>query len=115
VRPLANVSAEAHGAFAVASVSGEVDASNAAWVGSRLRGMVTNASETLTVDLSDTSYLDSAGIAMLFKLAADLQLHQLRLELVVAGATPIARMVGLTGLDRAVRTHPTLDAALAAR
>ena len=39
--------------------------------------------------------------------------RQQRLVLVVAAASPIARMVSLTGLDRAATTYPTLAEALA--
>ena len=110
---LAQIAEERRGSFAIARVDGEIDASNAAWVESRLRGIVTNQCEGLAVDLSSTRYLDSAGIAMMFALATDLRQHQLKLRLVVAAGSSIARMVSLTGLDGVASTHPTLDAALA--
>jgi anti-sigma B factor antagonist len=96
---------------AIARVEGEIDASNVAWAGSRLRRLLTNRSHVLVVDLAATTYLDSAGIAMLFELAGDLRLHQQELRLVVGGS-PVARMLVLTGLDQAAAIHPTVDAAL---
>jgi anti-anti-sigma factor len=111
--PLAEIGEERRARSSIARVSGEIDASNTEWIGARLRALLTNHSEALVVDLSETSYLDSAGIALLFRLASELRLHQQRLYLVMADGSPIARMARLTGLDTTVPTHATLDEALA--
>jgi anti-anti-sigma factor len=109
---LARIEEQRLGDLAVARVDGEIDASNVEWLGARLRGLLTNRSDALAVDLSGTTYLDSAGIALLFELAAEMRLHQQQLHLVVETGSPIARMVQLTGLDQAVTTHGSLQAAL---
>ena len=98
----------------VAGIVGEIDASNTSWIGARLRALVTNQSEALVADLSETTYLDSAGIALLFDLGAELRRHLLELHVVVRAGSPIARMVALTGLDRVVPVHTTVEDALAA-
>jgi anti-anti-sigma factor len=108
----ARVDAEQRGDLAVAAVEGEIDAANAEWAGSRLRRLLSNRSHALVVDLSATTHLDSAGIAMLFQLAADMRLHQQELRVVLAGS-PVARMVSLTGLDRAAPVYATVDEAVA--
>ena len=110
---LAHISEERHGGVTVARVSGEIDVSNAPWLDERLRAAITNQSDGLVVDLTATTYLDSAGIALLFGLATALRQHQQQLRLVVADGSPIARVVRLTGLDAALPTLPTLEAALA--
>jgi anti-anti-sigma factor len=110
---LAHITAERRGGLEVAHITGEIDASNMKWVESRLRALLTNQSEGLVVDLSATTYLDSAGIALWFAFAAELQQHRQQLRLVVVDNSSIARMVTLTGLDEAVPTHPTLETALA--
>jgi len=110
---LAHVTDEHRGGLAVARVEGEIDASNVEWVERRVRALLTNQSEGLVVDLSATTYLDSAGIALWFAIAEDLRQHQQQLRIVVVDGSSIARMVALTGLDEAAPTHPTLDAALA--
>ena len=107
----ARIDEERHEDVAVARVEGELDASNVAWAGGRLRRLLTNRSHVLVVDLSATTYLDSAGIAMLFELAGDLRLHQQELRLVVGGS-PVVRMLTLTGLDQAAAIHPTVADAL---
>jgi anti-anti-sigma factor len=110
---LATVSGERRGANAIARVDGEIDASNVWWVEERLHAPLTNRCQGLAVDLTGTTYLDSAGIAMLFGLAKALQEHQQQLRLVVAEGSSIARMVGLAGLDGTIPTHRSLEAALA--
>jgi anti-anti-sigma factor len=109
---LARVEEERRGGIAIARVLGEVDASNAGWLGTRLRALLTNRSDALAVDMRGTTYLDSAGIALIFELAGELRLHQQRLHLIVEEGSPIARMVQLTGLDDAVTTSGSLDEAL---
>ena len=110
---LAHITDERRGGLAIARIAGEIDASNVKWVESRLRALLTNQSHGLVVDLSATTYLDSAGVALWFALAEDLRQHQQQLRLVVADPSSIARMVALTGLHEAAPTHPTLEAALA--
>ena len=109
---LARIVEEQRSSAAIAHVVGEIDASNAGWVEAKLRGLLTNQSDVLTVDLTETTYLDSAGIALLFELAAALAQHQQELRLVIPDGSPIARMAHLTGLAAAIPTHPTLDVAL---
>jgi anti-anti-sigma factor len=110
--PLADMMEEQRDSVAIARVTGEIDASNTRWLDARLRALLTNQSTALVIDLSRVTYLDSAGIATMFRLGSELQLHQQQLHLVVVDGSPIARMVGLTGLDRTVPTHGTLDTTL---
>jgi anti-sigma B factor antagonist len=109
---LARLEDEWHDEVPVARVQGEVDASNVKEIGDRLRSLLSNRSVAMIVDLSATTYLDSAGINLLFTLAEEMRSRQQRLALVVADPSPIARMVSLTGLDRAMPVHPTLPDAL---
>ncbi len=112
--PLAEVHVEWHGELPVAAIAGEVDASNVAAIGETLRGLVTNRSEELIVDLTPTTYLDSAGINLMFSLGDELRSRQLSLRLVIAPGSPIARMTSITSLDRAYPTYATLAEALSA-
>jgi anti-anti-sigma factor len=104
-----------HGDLPVARVEGEVDASNAAELGIRLRELVTNRSVGLIVDLTATTYLDSAGINLLFVIGDQLVARQQRLQLVVAPGSPIARMLAITSLDRIHPVHHSVTEALAGR
>lgn len=108
------VEAEPVDGVGVALVEGEVDASNAATVAERLRRVLTNHSLALVVDLTPTTYLDSAGVNVLFELAAALEHRQQRLHVVVAAGSPIARVLEIVRLERAAAIHPTREAALQA-
>ena len=68
----------------------------------------------LVIDLSQTTYLDSAGINLMFALGDELRSRQLTLRLVIAPASPIARMLTITGLDRVYPTYPTVADAVSA-
>lgn len=109
---LARLEDEWHGEIPVARLQGEVDASNVKEIGDRLRGLLSNRSVGLVIDLSGTTYLDSAGINLLFALAEELRSRQQRLALVVSDGSPIARMIVLTGLDQTVPVRPALAEAL---
>ena len=109
---MATVRGETRGDVSVARVEGEIDSANVHEVGARIRGLVTNQSMRLVIDLSQVVYLDSAGINLIFAIGEELRTHQQKLDLVVAEGSPIARMVAITSLDRAHRTHPSLDAAI---
>lgn len=110
---LARVVEERRDDVSIAAIEGEIDASNVREVGERLRGLLTNHSTALIVDLTETTYLDSAGINLLFKLAGELTDRQQRLRLVVPSSTPILRMLGIAGLVGVIPTHETRAEALA--
>jgi anti-sigma B factor antagonist len=112
VSTLARLEDEWHDEVPVARVQGEVDASNVKEIGDRMRSLLSNRSVAMVIDLSATTYLDSAGINLLFALGEEMRGRQQRLAVVVADASPIARMISLTGLDQALPVHPTLPAAL---
>jgi anti-sigma B factor antagonist len=110
---LATVTEDRHGELPVAVIAGEIDASNADDIARRLRELLTNRSLALIVDLTGTTYLDSAGINLLFELGTELQDRQQQLYLVVGAEQPIMRAISLTGLDAAVPTYATREAAVA--
>jgi anti-anti-sigma factor len=114
MRQLARIVSETYEDLPVARLEGEVDMTNAQSLGERLRGLLTNRSVALVVDLEPTTYLDSSGITLLFGLSDELRLRQQQLHLVVPDGSPLARVITITGLDRAVPTHPTLERAIEA-
>jgi len=114
MRQLARIVPVTHGDdVVVARIEGEIDMSNAQSLGNRLRGLLTNRSVALIVDLGPTTYLDSSGIALLFALADELRRRQQQLHVVVPEGSPLARVLAITGLSRTVPTHLTVDGALA--
>jgi anti-anti-sigma factor len=90
-------------------VAGEVDLSNADEVRDRIGALVAGEAAVLLLDLSDTAYLDSAGIAMLFRLAERLGWSRQELRLVVPPGSPIGGVIRLTNLDRVVPVQEQLE------
>jgi anti-sigma B factor antagonist len=109
---IARIVDEQHGDIPIVTVAGEIDASNATEIAGRMRAALSNQGNALIVDLTPTTYIDSAGINALFLLGGALRERQQELHVVVAAASPIARMLAIVGLERAVPTHATREAAL---
>jgi anti-anti-sigma factor len=109
---LATLTEERHGDYVIVGITGEVDASNAAEIGQRLRRLTPNEAKGLLVDLSETIYLDSAGINTLFALHSELHDRRQQLLLVVPDTSPMRRTLEIAGLNETVTLHPTRDAAL---
>jgi anti-anti-sigma factor len=109
---LASVAYEERDAVQVASVRGEIDLSNADGLASELESCVPNRVESLVVDLSETTHLDSAGLRLLYGLKIALEARGQRLALVVPADALIRDVISITGLDAAVAVHPALEDAV---
>ena len=97
----------------VAILDGELDASSVGEVAVVLRRLVENRVHRLVVDLEKVSYLDSAGINLLYAVGGDLSARQQQLHLVVVPGSPIERTLKIVGADRAFPAHASRRAALA--
>lgn len=103
----ASVSAEQRtGTSLRLSLSGEIDLSNAADVENQILDHTTNQLSDVLVDLSGLTYLDSAGLKILFTLVTRMDTSQIGLELVVPSGSPIHGVVRLTGLSSVVPVLP---------
>jgi anti-anti-sigma factor len=96
----------------VARLSGEVDMTNSQYVAQELAGSVPNDAASLVVDLSETRYLDSAAIELLFDLARRLRRRRQTLHLVLPASSPLKRVLELTEIGTVAPVHESLDAAL---
>lgn len=86
----------------VVQVDGEVDLSNAAEVMEAIATVVPNNASLVVVDLSATAYLDSSGIAMLFRLAQRLGYRRQEMRLVVPEHSPIRAVLELTKVHQVI-------------
>jgi anti-anti-sigma factor len=105
---------ERHDGVAVARLSGDVDISRAAAIRAELLRVLSNLDFGLVVDLRDVTYLDSAGVNVLFEVAERLASRQQALAAVVPETALIQRVLTLVNIESAVDTHPTVDGAVAA-
>jgi anti-anti-sigma factor len=100
---LARVEVEPGEEACVVHIRGEVDISNARRLLAAIEDALTNETPTLTLDLSGTTYLDSAGVQILFVLAERLKDRRHQLRLVVPEESPVRSVLELTGLEKLVR------------
>jgi anti-anti-sigma factor len=112
-KDLARVNLERHGDAVLARLSGEIDLSNAGVVEDTVTGGVAGAT-AVAVDLSGLSYLDSAGLAVLSRLAGRLSELSGSLRLVVPPDALVGRTLSISGLASAIPVDETVEAALAA-
>jgi anti-sigma B factor antagonist len=108
-----SLTTERHDGVAVARLSGDMDISRAAAIRNELLRLLSNLDYGLVVDLREVTYLDSAGVNVLFEVAERLASRQQALTAVVPDTALIQRVLTLVNIRSAVETHPTLDAAVA--
>ncbi|HLE76837.1 MAG TPA: STAS domain-containing protein [bacterium] len=108
-----SVTVATHNGVPVAEVRGELDLSNVAQVRTAIASVVTNTARALIVDLSDTTYMDSRGVHLLFEIAERLAQTQQQLVVVVPPLSPIRRLLAITHLDHAAPIEATVADAFA--
>ena len=108
---LALVEARTVAGIPVVGVRGEIDLSNADQVMRAIGDVISSEDEATVVvvlDLSETTYVDSSGIAMLFRLAERLDYRRQELRLVVPQRSPIRIALELTKLPTAIAVQEAL-------
>lgn len=95
----------ANGSMRIA-LSGEIDLANAAAVEEEIREAVSHQPTTVSVDLTELTYMDSAGVRILFALASRLQALRIVLELIVPPDSPTRRLVELSGFESLAALRP---------
>jgi anti-anti-sigma factor len=113
VSDLARVEGERQGSLCLVRVHGEIDLSNAQEVSAEIGVVMGQDACRLVVDLSDITYLDSAGVALLLRLAERLRARRRQLHLVVPRGSPVRRVLDFTGLPRVIPLATRLEDALA--
>jgi anti-anti-sigma factor len=111
---LARLSLESDGDVELARVAGEVDASNVEDLSRSLLDAVSNKSRALVLDLSETVYIDSSGISLIFDAAARLRNRRQELRLVVPPRSFVAEVLAAVSMEQSVPIDPALTDALKA-
>lgn len=111
--PPAQLALSAAGDVPIAVLDGEVDMGNAGELRDSMLAGVGNQAPGLILDLSRTTYLDSAGVHVVFDLARRLRARQQELRVVVPAGAPIRRVLVLTNVSAAAPLHESLDEAVA--
>ena len=105
---LAHLEMRRAGDTQLAAISGEVDLSNARPILDTVAASTPDHTSLVVLDLSATTYLDSAGISALFRLAERLRSRRQDLRLVVPPGSPIRAVLHLTHLDHVIRVDDAL-------
>lgn len=88
------------------AVSGEIDLANATAVEDQIREAISHQPETVSIDLTDLTYMDSAGIRILFTLASRLKPLRIILKLIVPLDSPTRRLIELSGFESLAALQP---------
>jgi anti-anti-sigma factor len=99
------------GRHAVVTMPDEIDLMNSGYLADLLAAVVAQSPQTITVDLTATSFCDSAGIGVLARTheLATSNGGELRIAL---GHSPVARIIQLVGLDQIVPVFPDVEHSL---
>lgn len=111
---LAKLSFETEGDVELARVAGEVDASNVADLTQQLLDSVSNQSRALVLDLSETSYIDSSGISLIFDAAARMKNRRQQLRLVVPPKSFVSEVLAAVSMADSVPIDAGVGEALRA-
>ena len=111
---LARLSVESDGDIELARVAGEIDASNVADLSQRLLDAISNRSRALVLDLTETSYIDSSGISLIFDAAARMRNRRQQLRLVVRPRSFVGEVLAAVSIEDSVPIDPVLGDALRA-
>ena len=106
---LARVEAEHRGELCVVHVRGEVDISNARELSAAVEAAIPNGIPRIAIDLTETTYLDSAGVQLLFVLAERFKVRRHDLRLIVPPDSTIRAVLELTNLPKVVSVESQLD------
>ena len=110
---LARLTRVTHGTTVIVGIEGDVDNSNADAVRDEIDGSLSNLAFALILDLSQTRYLDSAGIQLLLDLGERLRGRGQQFLLCVPPRGPLRLTVTLFELQRAFPVTGSPEEALA--
>ena len=112
--PLADVRFEREDGIVIAVLTGEVDMSNATSLRQQIAGAVTPDDDAVVVDLSELSFMDSAGLHSVVELSTLLDEWRQKLLLCLPPGSSLERAIEIVGLPRAISVHPSRDEAMEA-
>jgi anti-anti-sigma factor len=107
VNRLADVAFSTLHGIPVAHITGEIDASNASRLQRTVLDHVDNSDTGLVIDLTATTYMDSAGTRLLYEISQRLNHRSQALRVAVPATSPIRRILEITKLDTLIAVDDT--------
>ena len=100
------------GRTAVVTASGEVDLTNADGLREALLSALDRGARGLVVDMTQTTFLDSAGVTALVRASRRASAGNATLRLAVT-APAVLRVLNLVGIDQVISVYPGVSEAVA--
>ena len=89
------------------TVSGDVDLSNAADIEAELTAAIRNRATGVTLDLGGVTYLDSAGLQVVFALTITLRRLQIDMRILAPEGSPARHAIEMAGMASIAEIEPT--------
>lgn len=109
-RPSLGIRSESTGTALVVAVTGEIDVASVGTFRDHVTEALRKQPGVLVVDLSAVSFLDSAGVAQLWRMHCDSTTTEVRL---VVNSEPARRVLQLAGFDQLMTLYTDPSQALA--
>ncbi|WP_298180928.1 STAS domain-containing protein [Saccharomonospora sp.] len=94
----AGVDVHSQGSTIEIRLTGEIDLANSDEVREKMFASISNHLVAVTIDLTGLSYIDSAGLRVLFALTERLRLLQTECTMVAPVGSPTRRVLEMTGI-----------------
>jgi anti-sigma B factor antagonist len=101
------------GRHAIVTMPAEIDLINAGHVGDQLSALLSGSPDVVTVDMTATTFCDSAGIREFARAHRQAAVSGAELRLAV-GDSPVRRILQLTGLDQVLPLYDDVRQSLTA-
>lgn len=97
------------GPWAVLAVSGELDLATAPGLRERVRDMASDEPLKVALDLTEVGFVDSSGLGAIVACLKHVRELGGDLVLVAPDASPVAKLLRLTGLEPSIARVQTVD------
>jgi anti-sigma B factor antagonist len=98
-----------YGRWTVVSVQGELDLYTAPQLRETVLGLDAGSAPHIAIDLSDVGFIDSSGLGAIIACLKHVREQDGQLALVTPAASPLTKLLALTGLDAAVPTVASIE------
>ena len=89
------------------TISGDVDLANAADVEAELTAAIRNRATGVTMDLGGVTYLDSAGLQVVFALTVRLRRLQIDMRVIAPEGSPARHAIEMAGMASIAEIEPS--------